>query len=213
MDRLIDEPAPLILLQRTVARNQTKMMAQRNRAAALNASDFNMLAQIDSTINRIKMQALAGFMDFGIAKIWVDELISIRLEIVLPMDVFVSVWTAEKNRTIDSIEMGDDEISSTFIAHRAQLKELFASLAAPELLEIKTQRAGYCASEFAFLAWLWHSVHDISFISLQSQFHMEWSRLAKCVSTFQAWFFSTHSFRVTNAFHFWAPNVQRFTLL
>jgi hypothetical protein len=174
MDRLIDEPAPLILSHRTVARNHTKLMAQRNRAAALNASDFNnMLAQIDSTINHIKMQALAGFMDFGIAKIWVDELNSIRLEIVLPMEVFVSVWTEEKNRTIDSIEMGDDEISSTFIAHRAQLKELFASLAAPELLEIKTQRAGYCASEFAFLAWLWHSVHDILFVSLQSQFHME----------------------------------------
>jgi hypothetical protein len=110
------------------------------------------------------------------------------------------------------VELGDDDFSSTFGAHRAHIQALFASLGAPELLKIKTQRAGYCTSEFGFLAWLWHSMKDVSFASLQSQFHMEWSRISKCVSTFQAWFFSMHSFRVTNALHFWAPNVERFEL-
>jgi hypothetical protein len=36
---------------------------------------------------------------------------------------------------------------------------------------------------------------------------MEWSRISKCVSAFQSWFFINHSFRVTNALRFWAPSV------
>lgn len=211
MDQFVD-PSRFLLLQRTVPRNQTKLTALRNRAAALNAKDFNMLAQIDATIDRIKMQALAGVTDLDVAMLWVDELIAIRLELVLPMEVNVTIWESEKNRTIASIELGDDDFSSKFGAHRAHIQALFASLGAPQLLKIKTQRAGYCTSEFAFIAWLWHSAKDVSFASLQSEFHMEWSRISKCVSTFQAWFFSTHSFRVTNALHFWAPNVERFEL-
>lgn len=211
MDQFVD-PSRFLLLQRTVPRNQTKLTALRNRAAALNAKDFNMLAQIDATIDRIKMQALAGVTDLDVAMLWVDELIAIRLELVLPMEVNVTIWESEKNRTIASIELGDDDFSSKFGAHRAHIQALFASLGAPQLLKIKTQRAGYCTSEFAFIAWLWHSAKDVSFASLQSEFHMEWSRISKCVSTFQAWFFSMHSFRVTNALHFWAPNVERFEL-
>lgn len=211
MDQVADL-SRFFMLQRTVPRNQTKLMAQRNRAAALNAKDFNMLAQIDATIDRIKMQALTGVTELDVAMLWVEELIAIRLEIVLPMDIYVTVWQSEKNRCIATIELGDDDFASTFRAHRVQLQELFASLNAPELLKIKTQRAGYCTSEFAFIAWLWHSAKDVSFSSLQSEFHMEWSRISKCVSAFQAWFFSMHSFRVTNAFHFWAPNVERFEL-
>lgn len=211
MDQFVD-PSRFLLLQRTVPRNQTKLTALRNRAAALNAKDFNMLAQIDATIDRIKMQALAGVTDLDVAMLWVDELIAIRLELVLPMEVNVTIWESEKNRTIASIELGDDDFSSKFGAHRAHIQALFASLGAPQLLKIKTQRAGYCTSEFAFIAWLWHSAKDVSFASLQSEFHMEWSRISKCVSTFQAWFFSMQSFRVTNALHFWAPNVERFEL-
>ena len=148
-------------------------------------------------------------MALEIAMVWMLKLASIREQITMPMEIYVSIWSSEKNRSIATLEFGDDEIFVLFRAHRAQLQQLFQSLRAPALLQLASERSGYCDSEFAFLAWLYKSSKTTTYIECQSRFNMEWSRIAKCVSAFQKWFFGAHSFRVTNSLHFWAPSVIR----
>jgi hypothetical protein len=209
MEQNLDVVERISVLERTVERNQIKLTSLRNRAGALNAGDFNFLAQIDATRKHIQMQVLAGLIEMDAALVWIDQLSAVRAEMTLPVTIYIKCWTSEKNRSISTLEFGDDEIRPIFRAHRSELLQMFHSLGAPELLKIEKEKMGYCVTEFAFIAWLWHSAQDISYAALQSHFNMEWSRLSKCVSTFQAWFFSNHSFRVTNALHFWASNVAR----
>jgi hypothetical protein len=45
-------------------------------------------------------------------------------------------------------------------------------------------------------------------MNLQDEFNMEYSRLRKIIKAFETWLFQQHSFRVTNAWHYWAPYVE-----
>jgi len=210
---ILQEQRMIFVEQRTVHRNQVKKTTQRHRAAALNALDFNCLAKLDATIEEVQKLALIGGVDIDVAVDYLRHLFFIREELTMPMDIYVHIWTSEKNRSIAAIEYADDEFLTLFRAHRAQLHILFASLDVPALIHINSSAAGYCDSEFAFIAWLYKVTKETTFIACQDIFHMEWSRIAKCVSAFQRWFFANHSFRVTNALHFWAPSVIRLCIL
>jgi hypothetical protein len=204
---LFPEQRVVIVDQRTVHRQQRRLTAQRHRTASLNAKDFNSLAKIDVTIRNIQMQAMAGFLKMGVALELLRQLSIIRDHFTMPMEIYVRVWNSTKNRSISTLEYGDDEVFAQYGADRAQLQELFQSLRTPALFRLPGSNAGYCDAEFAFLAWLFKCTKLTSYVACQSEFHMEWSRISKCVSAFQSWFFINHSFRVTNALRFWAPSV------
>lgn len=211
---LFPEQRVVIVDQRTVHRQQRRLTAQRHRAASLNAKDFNSLAKIDATFRDLQIQVMAGFLKMDVAIELLGQLSLIRYHFSMPMEVYVRVWNSTKNRSIATLEYGDDELSALFRADRAQLQELFASLRTPALLQLprshhnRITTNGFCDAEFAFIAWLYKSCKTTTFVACQDVFHMEWSRISKCVSAFQAWFFANHSFRVTNALRFWAPNVS-----
>jgi hypothetical protein len=201
------EQRMLYLEQRSVQRQQRRLTSQRHRAASLNASDFNSLAKVDATVRQIQHLALAGYLKLEIAMELTMQLCFIRERLTEPMDIYVHVWTSNKNRSISTLEYGDDEISSLYGADRAQLQQLFLSLRTPALFRLSGSNAGYCDAEFAFVAWMFKTTKITSYVACQSEFHMEWSRISRCVSAFQSWFYANHSFRVTNALHFWAPHV------
>lgn len=205
---LLPEQRVVIFDQRSVHRQQRRLTAQRHRTASLNAKDFNSLAKIDATFRDLQMQVMAGILKMDVAMELLGQLSLIREHFTMPMEIYVRVWNSTKNRTISTLEYGDDEIFALFRADRAQLQELFGSLRAPALLQLQGSDAGYCDAEFAFVAWLYKSTKTTTYVACQDVFHMEWSRISKCVSSFQAWFCHNHSFRVTNALHFWAPNVS-----
>lgn len=206
----MERPPAIVLEARTVRRLQVKNTSQRNRAGSLSASDFNSLAKIDATIRDIQMRIMADRSQLEVGMDWMQQLLFIREQITMPMEIYVHIYSAGKNRRIAALEFGDDEIFVLFRAHRAQLQQLYSSLRAPELLQLSAERSGYCDSEFAFIAWLYKTSKTTTYVECQSRFNMEWSRISKCVSAFQKWFFDAHSFRVTNSLHFWAPSVIRF---
>jgi hypothetical protein len=205
---LLPEQRVMIIDQRAVHRQQRRLTAQRHRAASLNAKDFNSLAKIDATFRDLQMQVMAGVLKMDVAMELLGQLSLIRDHFTMPMEIYVRVWNSTKNRSISTLEYGDDEVFTLFRADRAQLQELFESLRAPALLRLQGSDAGYCEAEFAFVAWLHKSTKTTTYVACQEVFHMEWSRISKCVSAFQAWFFAHHSFRVTDALRFWAPNVS-----
>ena len=205
---IVREQRVVIVDQRTVHRQQRRLTAQRHRAASLNAKDFNSLAKIDATFRDLQMQVMAGILKMDAALELLGQLSLIRDHLTMPMDIHIRVWNSTKNRSISTLEYGDDEVFALFRADREQLQELFESLRAPALLQLQGSDAGYCVAEFAFVAWLYKSTKTTTYVLCQDVFHMEWSRISKCVSAFQAWFFAHHSFRVTNALRFWAPSVS-----
>jgi hypothetical protein len=205
---LLPEQRVVIVDQRAVHRQQRRLTAQRHRTASLNAKDFNSLAKIDATSRDLQMQVMTGVLKMDVAMELLGQLSLIRYHFTMPMEIYVRVWNSTKNRSISTLEYGDDEVPTLFRADRAQLQELFESLRAPALLRLQGSDAGYCDAEFAFVAWLYKSTKTTTYVACQDVFHMEWSRISKCVSAFQAWFFATHSFRVTDALRFWAPNVS-----
>jgi hypothetical protein len=125
------------------------------------------------------------------------------------MTIFNAVWRGGKNCSIDAFEGGDDDVRASFGYDRYQLHRVFQALGAPELIKLEGINTGRVTSEFAFLVWLYRMKSRDTFAAMQSKFALEWSRLLKITQAFQSWCFVTHSFRVTNALHYWAPQMRQ----
>jgi hypothetical protein len=94
------------------------------------------------------MQVMAGILKMDAALELLGQLSLIRDHLTMPMDIHIRVWNSTKNRSISTLEYGDDEVFALFRADRAQLQELFESLRAPALLIYNSYRTRQAGSVF-----------------------------------------------------------------
>jgi hypothetical protein len=185
-------------------------MGIRSRPGALTARDVHTLAQIEDTVRKIMLSTLLSGGPTSKAMPSLRNLLLTRTWMLLPMTIYTAVWRGGKNDSFASLEGGDDDVYEHYGASRAQLSELFLSLRAPGVIKLLSQSSGYVCAEFAFILWIYRMKHKDSLTKMQTKFHMEWSRLSKCILAFQKWLYDNHSFRVTNAMHFWVPHIASF---
>lgn len=196
--------------ERIVWRAEKKRTGIRSRSASLTAHDFYTLAHIDMAIDDIMLScALRGGNAGFEALPCLLALSETRRWLTLPMSIFTAVWRGGKNNSIDTFEGGDDDVRSSFGYNRFQLHRVFNALQAPDLIKIQGKKTGVVTAEFAFLVWLYRMKSRDTLMYMQSKFALEWSRLLKISQAFQSWCFGMHSFRVTNALHFWAPRMRQ----
>jgi hypothetical protein len=198
------------LRQRIVKRGTRKQMGIRSRPGALTARDVHTLAQIEETMRKIMLSTLLSGDPTSKAMPSLRKLLLLRTWMLLPMNIYIAVWRGGKNASFAALEGGDDDVYEHYGASRAHLSDLFMSLRAPETIKLLTKGSGSVCAEFAFILWLYRMKHKDSLTKMQLHFNMEWSRLLKCILAFQKWLFENHSFRVTNALHFWAPHIASF---
>jgi hypothetical protein len=198
------------LRERIVNRRTRKEMGIRSRPGALTARDMHTLAQIEDTMRMIMLSTLLGGGPTSKAIPSLRNLLLTRTWMLLPMTIHTAVWRGGKNDSFASLEGGDDDVYEHYGASRAHLSELFVSLRAPNVIKLLSQESGYVCAEFAFILWIYRMKHKDSLTKMQTTFQMEWSRLSKCILAFQKWLYDNHSFRVTNAIHFWAPHIASF---
>jgi len=199
-----------ILEERAYAPDATNRMHIRSRPAALHARDLNVLKMIHDAMEFVMESTVSGVAKPKRARKAYMKLVVLRQTLLLPRTIYCEVYRIIKNATIATFEGGDDDIYSRFRCNRYELQLLFDSLLAPPLLRISGNHAGPFPSEFGWLAWLRYNISDCNLMDLQRDFNMEYSRLGKIVKAFESWLFRQHSFRVTNAWHFWAPQVEAF---
>jgi hypothetical protein len=197
-----------ILQERSYAPNLSNRMHLRSRPAALHARDLNCLKMIHDAIEFVMESAISGAVKPKRARKVYLKLVALRRTLLLPRTIFCRVNRIVKNDTIATFEGGDDDIYSKFRVNRYELQQLFDSLHAPLQLRIIGDHAGSFSSEFGWLAWLRYNVSNCKLMDLQDEFNMEYSRLKKIIRAFETWLFRQHSFRVTDAWHFWAPYVE-----
>ena len=201
---------PVPIRKRIVERAEKKKTGIRSRSASLTAHDFHTLAHIDFTIDDIMLSCVLRGGGAGFEALpWLISLSETRRWLLLPMTVHNAVWSGGKNASIDTFEGGDDDVRAAFGYDRHQLHRVSQALQMPELIKLQGIKTGWVTSEFAFLVWLYRMKSRDTLILMQSKFAMEWSRLLKIAQAFQSWCFLTHSFRVTNALHFWAPQMRQ----
>jgi hypothetical protein len=81
-------------------------------------------------------------------------------------------------------------------------------------------------TELGFLAWLYINGQGCKLQDVQKEFGMEYTRINRGIHAFENWMFTEHSFRcvralsydclitvvhrITDAWHYWAPDVAQF---
>ena len=180
---------------RTYAPSAANRMHIRSRPAALCAKDFINLSKVHVAMEGVLQAAVIGTMTQKKARKHYLKLGMLRLSLLLPTTIFCEVNMVPRNRTIQTLQGGDDDVKSTYKVNRDQLQLLFDSLRAPLALQLSGQHTGTFSSELGFLAWLFLNGTGCTIMTLQQVFSMEYSRLNRGIHAFEDWLFQEHSFR------------------
>ena len=185
-------------------------MSRRSRAAALCAKDFICLKRLHDAIEGAIKASVAGVVKQKKARKAYIQLAMLRMSLLLPKTIYCVVHRVPKNNAIVSYEGGDDDFWEIFRVGRANLVAIFDALRAPPMLRLEGDHAGEVSSESAFIIWLYYNKTGATLMQMSPHFNVEYSRLDKFLHAFEIWMFGEHGFRVTDAWHFWAPRVAEF---
>ena len=185
-------------------------MSRRSRPAALCAKDYICLKRVHDALEDVVEASAAGIIIPKKARKAFIQLAMLRMSLLLPKNIFCIVGRIPKNTTILSYQGGDDDFWEVFRVHRANLVQIFNALRAPPLLRLPGDHAGEVPTEFAFLIWLYYNKTGCTLMQMTPHFNVEYSRLDRIMHALEMWMFEEHSFRVTDAWHFWAPRVVEF---
>jgi hypothetical protein len=174
-----------------------------SRAAGFSAAEVLTLYRIDRA-SRVallicsknpKNQAASAYL------LWLRRLLA---SICRPM-VLNKTVLQPKNRTIQSLEWGDDFVREFFVFNdREQLRAVLTALRAPDNLKLPGDSTGHVTSEFAFLLYLYKCSQNAKLSQLAAVFGEDYSIISRALSAFGTWLYDAHSHRLTDSLHFWA---------
>lgn len=198
--------------ERSYVPNAANRMGRRSRAAALCARDYVCLKRVHDCLDSVVEASCRNLISPKKARKAFLQLAMLRMSLLLPKTIFCVVHRIPKNNTIVSYQGGDDDFWEVFRVSRANLVRIFNALRAPPLLRLEGDHAGQVSSEFAFIVWLYYNKTGATLMAMSIHFNVEYSRLDKFLHALEIWMFEEHGFRVTNAWHFWAPRVAEFNM-
>ncbi len=182
-----------------------------SRSAALSAAEIQIVFRIGCYI-RLSLAAIALHPENIALKLLVLKLWRMRQRICAPM-VLTRTILQPKNRTIQSLEWGDDYIRELFMFNdRNQLRAALISLRAPMTLKLFGTNTGVVDSEFAFLLYLYRMANRAKLTVMSTVFGEDYSVISRALAAFGAWLHDAHSHRLTDALHFWSQYVTSFNL-
>jgi hypothetical protein len=196
---------PVVVLRRVTKRNAGVL----SRSAAYSAGEIQTLFRIRLCV-RTCLVGLAMHPEKIVLKLLLLKLLRLRQAICAPM-VLNRTVLQPKNRTIQSLEWGDDYIREFFMFNdRHQLRAALTSLRAPTTLKLFGTNTGIVDSEFAFLLYLYRMANRAKLTLMATVFGEDWSVISRALAAFGAWLHDAHSHRLTDAMHFWAQYVSAF---
>lgn len=198
---------PVVVSRRVTKRNAGVL----SRSAAFSAAEIQMLFRIRRYV-RTCLAAIAVHPEKKVLKLLLIKLLRLRQGICAPM-VLNRTVLQPKNRTIQSLEWGDDYIRELFMFNdRHQLRAALTSLRAPTTLKLFGTNTGTVDSEFAFLLYLYRMANRAKLTLMATVFGEDWSVISRALAAFGAWLYDAHSHRLTDAMHFWAQYVSSFNM-
>jgi hypothetical protein len=178
-----------------------------SRAAGFSAADVQNLHRIDRASRGALLlcfqqphnQSASAYL------IWLRKL---RAKICLPI-VLNKTILQPKNRTIQSLQWGDDFVREFFVFNdRVQLRAALTALRAPDNLKLPGDSTGHVTTEFAFLLFLYRFSQNAKLTHMAAVFGEDYSVISRSLAAFGAWLYDAHSHRLTDSLHFWAQHAH-----
>ena len=190
-----------------VERRPKRNMSVLSRSAGFCAAEILTLHRIDRASRGALLLCLQQPHNDS-AKVYLIWLRRLRAKLCSPMSLNRTVLRP-KNRTIQSLEWGDDFIREFFVFNdREQLRAVLTALRAPISLRLPGINTGSVTSEFAFLLYLYRNSQNAKLTHLASVFGEDYSVISRALAAFGAWLYDAHSHRLTDSLHFWAQHAR-----
>ncbi len=166
-----------VVVRRVPKRNASIL----SRSAALSAAEIQIVFRIRCYI-RLSLATIALHPENIILKLLVLKLRRMRQRICAPM-VLTRTIHQPKNRTIQSLEWGDDYIRELFMFNdRNQLRAALISLRAPMTLKLFGANTGVVA----FLLYLYRMANRAKLTVMSTVFGEDYSVISRALAAFGA---------------------------
>ena len=192
-----------------VWRATTRNTSILRRSAAFSAAEVQKLYRIDQHSKILLFLCLRQPKNLAL-QVLLCRLRHLRREICRPLVLYRTILQP-KNRTIESLEWGDDFVREFFMFNdRSQLRAVLASLRAPTSLKLPGRNTGHVATEFAFLLYLYRMCMRAKLTLMSTVFGEDYSVISRALAAFGSWLYDAHSHRLTDSLHFWSHYISTY---